>query len=326
MHSFFNVAGHKNAKKLLTSAINNKKIAHGYLFIGAKGLGKFKLAKEFIKSLLCKKGLPGNPCGKCEKCFAIENEAEPDVLFINSAKSKLLIKSEDRKDSISIDQIRKLEHHLSLYPYNSEYKIVIVDEAHKLTNDAINAFLKTLEEPKGNTIIILIADSGKFLLKTLISRTQVIRFWPTRGKVIRDFLANQGCDEEKADRISRIASGLPGLAVILSQDAKKEKEYFDKERDFWKFIRADMPNKMFFLENLVGKEENISEVLGFWAQCARRKILNDYLLNKSIANLFAGSEFCELVSFANHLNSVLNLINSSNINKRLALEVLALEI
>ncbi len=326
MNLFSSVAGHKNAKKLLISAINNKKIAHSYLFIGAKGLGKFKLAKEFAKALLCKKGSPENPCGKCEKCAAIENEIEPDVLFINSPKSKLLIKPEDRKDFISIDEVRKLEHHLSLYPYNSEYKVVVADEAHKFTNDAINAFLKTLEEPKGNTVIMLIADESRFLLKTLISRTQVIRFWPVRDKVIKDFLANQGFDEEKSDKITRISSGMPGLAVILSQDKKKEKEYSDREKDFWNFISAEMPAKMLFLENLINNEENISEILSFWMQCARRRALSDYLLKKSIADYSAKSEFHKLVNFISQLKLILNLINSSNINKRLALEILALEI
>ncbi len=321
-----NVAGHKNAKKLLSAALKNKKIAHSYLFIGVENLGKFLMAKEFAKSLSCQNGVLGNACGACPKCQIIENETDPDVLFINSSKNKILDKDGEEKKSISIEEIRILEHHLSLFPYNSKYKIAIINEAHKLTVEAVNGFLKTLEEPKGNSIIILVADNSKFLLKTLISRTQVIRFWPLKNEIIENFLVSRGATAEKAKAIGIISSGKPGLAIDFSKNEEKIKDYYENEKIFWNFFQANLPEKIIFLENLSKKEENIKDVLQFWLLCLRKKILEKYLPGDSESGA-AQSEngFKKIADFINNLIIILNLINNSNINKRLALEILALE-
>ncbi|MDP3057072.1 MAG: DNA polymerase III subunit [bacterium] len=330
MDSFLNVAGHENAKKLLSAALRNKKIAHSYLFIGVENLGKFLLAKEFAKNLSCQNGTFGNACGVCPRCLTIENETDPDVLFINSSKNKILDKDGEEKKSISIDEIRVLEHHLSLFPYNSKYKIAIINEAHKFTVEAVNAFLKTLEEPKGNSIIILVADDSKFLLKTLISRTQVIRFWPLKDETIENFLVSRKAPVQKAKTISAISSGKPGLAIEFLKNEQKIEDHYKKEEIFWNFFASNLSEKIIFLENLSKNEEkgeNISDVLRFWLLCLRKKILEKYL-SGGVANGAMQTEggLKKTVDFINNLVIILNLINSSNINKRLALEILALEI
>lgn len=330
MDSFLNVAGHENAKKLLLAALRNKKIAHSYLFIGVENLGKFLLAKEFAKSLSCQNSTLGNACGVCSRCLTIENETDPDVLFINSSKNKILNKDGEEKKSISIEEIRVLEHHLSLFPYNSKYKIAIINEAHKFTVEAVNAFLKTLEEPKGNSIIILVADDSKFLLKTLISRTQVIRFWPLKDETIENFIVSRKATAQKAKIISAISSGKPGLAIEFLKNEQKIENYHKKEEIFWNFFKANLSEKMIFLENLFKneeKEENIKDVLQFWLLCLRKKILEKYL-SGGTANgaMQTDGGLKKTVDFINNLIIILNLINSSNINKRLALEILALEI
>lgn len=327
MESFSKIAGHNNAKKLLLAALRNQKIAHSYLFIGVENLGKFLLAKEFAKSLSCQEGTLGNACGKCPKCLGIEKETDPDVLFINSSKNKILDKNGEEKKTISVEEIRMLEHHLSLFPYNSKYKIAIINEAHKFTVEAINAFLKTLEEPKGNSVIILVADDSKFLLKTLISRTQVIRFWPLKNEIIESFLVkNHNAAAEKAKAIGKISSGKPGLAVNFLKNEEQIENYYEDEEIFWNFFKADLPEKINFLEGLSKKEENIKDVLEFWLLCARRKILEKYLSDNSLDSAAQkGSGLKNTVNFVNNLIVILNLINNSNINKRLALEILALE-
>lgn len=324
MDSFSNIAGHDNAKKLLFSALKNKRIAHGYLFIGVEKLGKFALAKEFVKSLSCQDAKNGNVCGACPKCRAIESELDPDVLFINSPKNRILNKEGEEAKTISVEEIRILQHHLSLFPYNSKYKIAIIDEAHKFTEQAVNAFLKTLEEPKGNSLIILVADDSKFLLKTLISRMQVIRFWPLKNEVIEKLLAKRGVISENAKAISLISSGKPGLAIDYSQDQEKVKEYYENEEIFWNFFKANLPEKMNFLESLFKKEENAKDILEFWLLCMRKNILEKYLAEDPAGQDKAG--FKKTVDFINNLIAILNLTNNSNINKRLALEILALEI
>lgn len=323
MANFPNIAGHENAKKLLSSALRNKKIAHSYLFIGVANLGKFLAAKEFAKSLSCQNGQPCNPCGKCSKCLAIERESDPDVLFINSPKSKTEAENQDEKKSISVEEIRILQHHLSLFPYNAKYKIAIVDEAHKFTNEATNAFLKTLEEPKGNAIIILTANESKFLLKTLISRTQIVRFWPLKSETIEKFLISR-CDAnaENAKRVSEISFGKPGLAIDFIKNKQKINERREKESVFWNFTEAPLPKKMIFVEDLFKKEENIENLLQFWLLCLRKRILEKTAPNDYDSKL----KLKKMVNFMNNLIIILNLINSSNINKRVALEILALEV
>ncbi|MFH1048112.1 MAG: hypothetical protein V1732_00425 [Patescibacteria group bacterium] len=327
MDSFSNVAGHANAKKLLLAALKNNKIAHGYLFIGVEKLGKFLLAKEFAKSLSCQKGVLGNACGACPKCQTIENEADPDVLFINSLKNRILDKDGEESKTIPVEEIRVLQHHLSLFPYNSKYKIAVIDEAHKFTEQAVNAFLKTLEEPKGNSIIILVADNSKFLLKTLISRMQVIRFWPLKNEIIESFLVSRDTTAQKAKAIGMISSGKPGLAIDFSKNEQKIKDYYENEKIFWNFFQANLSEKLIFLENLSKNEENIKDILQFWLLCARKKILEKYSSEDSESGAAqAENGFKKIADSINNLVIILNLINNSNINKRLALEILALEI
>ncbi len=326
MDNFLNVAGHINAKKLLSAALRNSKIAHSYLFIGVESLGKFLLAKEFAKNLSCRNGVSGNACGFCLKCKAIENETDPDVLFINSLKNRILDKEGEESKTISVEEIRVLQHHLSLFPYDSKYKIAIIDEAHKFTVEAINAFLKTLEEPKGNAIIILVVDDSKFLLKTLISRTQIIRFWPLKDEVIENFLINLDATAEKAKAIGAISFGKPGLAINFLKNDEKIKAYHENEEIFWNFFASNLSEKMIFLENLFKKEEDIKEILRFWLFCLRKKVLNEYLSKENeVGRKQSKSGLKKTVDFINNLIVILNLINNSNINKRLALEILALE-
>lgn len=329
MDSFSNVAGHDNAKKLLLAALKNERIAHGYLFIGVEKLGKFLLAKEFAKSLSCQNGASGNACGICSKCKGIENEADPDVLFINSSKNRILDKEGEASKIIPVGEIRALEHHLSLFPYNSKYKIAIIDEAHKFTEQAINAFLKTLEEPRGNSIIILVADESKFLLKTLISRTQTIRFWPLKNEIIESFLASRGATAEKAKAIGAISSGKPGLAMDFLKNEDKIGDYYKNEEFFWNFFASNLSEKMIFLENLSKREEageKIKDVLQFWLLCSRKKILEEYL-SSDFSNSAAQNQngLKKTLGFVGNLIIILNLISGSNVNKRLALEILALE-
>jgi Rad3-related DNA helicase len=327
MTSFLNVAGHDNAKKLLSSALKNQKIAQGYLFIGVEKLGKFLLAKEFVKNLSCQKGATGSACGVCEKCIAIDNEIDPDVLFLNSSKNRILDKNGIESKTISVEEIRSLQHHLSLFPYNSKYKIAVIDEAHKFTEQAINAFLKTLEEPKGNSVIILIADDSKFLLKTLISRMQVIRFWPLKDEVIENFLISRNTPVQKVKIISSISSGRPGLAVDFSRDEQKISDYLKMEEVFWSFFKSNLSEKIIFLENLSKNEENIQDILKFWLLCLRKNFLQKYLARDNSNNdSEAENGLKKIVDAVNSLIIILNLINNSNINKRLALEILALEI
>jgi len=156
----------------LKNSIKKNKISHAYLFNGPDLPGeeneeseKIKTALWFAKTLQCKNN--PKPCNKCRSCTDIEKNQHPDVMRISLLEDK---------NEILISQIRKLKKHLDLTPYNSSYKIAIIAAAHKMNKEAANALLKTLEEPKGNTVLILTTSAPSILLKTVISRCQEIKF------------------------------------------------------------------------------------------------------------------------------------------------------
>jgi DNA polymerase III gamma/tau subunit len=174
MANFDSIIGQETAKKLLYSAVKNGRIAHAYLFIGPANLGKFKTALEFAKIIQRPKEEDADSNIARDRESRIEKGSDPDVLIIDPLNNDKENSSDEVKN-ISIEEIRKLEHHLSFFPYDSKYKIAIVNQAHKFTSEAVNAFLKTLEEPRGNSVIILIAENRHLLPATLVSRTETIR-------------------------------------------------------------------------------------------------------------------------------------------------------
>lgn len=330
MDKFEGVLGHDFAKNFLASTIKNDKIAHAYLFVGPAQTGKYKLAIEFAKALQCAADNAGISDAEAERRKKIESGNDPDVLLIDPGE----------ENSIPIDEIRKLEHHLSLFPYYSKYKIAIVRSAHKFTVEAVNAFLKTLEEPKGNSVIILVADNINSLPRTLLSRTQILRFGPAREEAIRGFLADKGASGEEAEKIAAAAEGRVGKALDLWKDAGKLSSHYDKKRAFESFLVGTLEEKFAFIDKLIKDEDNIGDTLGSWLIYSRAMLVAEYLPAKRVAGHASGKKAAQgldsarlarldsakLAKFIGNLNSILNLINNSNVNRRLALENLALEI
>lgn len=319
MENFSSIIGQENAKKLLFLALKNDKIAHGYLFIGPLNLGKIKTAVEFAKSLECQEKINHIACGKCRHCLLTESRANPDVLFIEPIKSKDADGSLAEEKAISIDQVREIEHHLSLFPYDSKYKIAIVNQAHKFSEQAANAFLKTLEEPRGNSVIILIAENDRFLPKTLLSRVQKIRFNPVADKIIENSLVELGASESEAREIVFLAANSPELAIKLRRSADAMADYKETVADFHRFLSGGLPEKFSFAEIFAKDSAKAAAILGIWLIYGH-KMLSEW------ANSGKGYEIKKLARFLSAGSKILKLINASNVNTRLAMETLALEI
>lgn len=325
MANFDSIIGQETAKKLLNSAIKNSRIAHAYLFIGPENLGKFKLALEFAKIIQRSGEEAANSDEARDRGIRIERGKDPDVLIVdplNNDKEN----SSDEEENISIEEIRKAEHHLNFSPYNSKYKIAIVNQAHKFTSEAINAFLKTLEEPRGNSVIILIAENRYLLPATLISRTETIRFWPVKDEVISDFLLKKGFTESEAEKIALFSQGRPGMAIDLANNEKKLSDYMEEFENFHRFIGGSLEYRFSFAEKMAKGEEKIQRALGLWLSFLREMIIKKYLAGNYSAGGEASIGTDRLVKFAKGLNLTINLISGSNVNKKLALENLALEI
>ena len=170
---------HKKNWDFLKSKFEAGQLSHAYLLSGQEGSGKKEFAKKFAKLINCQKSdTTDQSCENCQNCTLIEKETFPDLVVVTSGASESSVKNEKDMMEIDVAQIREVNNFLSYKAYYGSYKTVIVDNAERMNQEAQSCFLKTLEEPKGKTIIFLIAKNPELLLPTIASRCQTIAFFP----------------------------------------------------------------------------------------------------------------------------------------------------
>lgn len=209
---FNNIIGHEFQKNLLIRSSEEGTVSHAYLFSGPEGVGKKLMALEFAKTLNCLSEKPSREseecvCGSCSK---VERGIHPDVV---------LVEYEGASD-IKVDQVREgVEEKLYLKPFEGKYKIVIVDEAERMNRSAQNAFLKTLEEPPPDSVIILVSSRSQALLPTIRSRCQDVSFSVLTNDSISTILEeSSGLTGEDLELLTRLSSGSPGLALRFDKE------------------------------------------------------------------------------------------------------------
>ncbi len=178
--SFPEVTRQEHVTRTLQNAIRQGRLAQAYLFGGRRGTGKTTMARILAMGLNCQaEGLGGptaEPCGKCSSCESIRNGTSPDVIELDAASNR------------GIDEIRALQENVRLSPMAGRYKVYIIDEAHQMTKDAYNAFLKTLEEPPPHVVFILATTEPEKIIPTVRSRCQRFDFRPVPEGDIRERL------------------------------------------------------------------------------------------------------------------------------------------
>jgi DNA polymerase-3 subunit gamma/tau len=162
--SFEEVIGQRHITKTLQNAIANNRVAHAFLFAGARGVGKTSMARILAKALNCREGPKAVPCNTCENCREISSGHSMDVLEIDGASNR------------GINEIRELREIVRYTPAKSAFKIFIIDEVHMLTPEAFNALLKTLEEPPPRVIFIFATTQPHKIPLTILSRCQRFEF------------------------------------------------------------------------------------------------------------------------------------------------------
>ncbi|KPJ50992.1 hypothetical protein AMJ40_01185 [candidate division TA06 bacterium DG_26] len=223
---FDNIVGQETAKKILANQIEKEKVSHAYLFHGQCGVGKTETAIAFAKALNCDRG---SGCGTCTHCKRVERFVHPDVKFVfpvpSAIQADALVELYEtgkeshfrfpfsQRASISIDTIRSVSGETYLKPYESRWKVNIVIDADKMTQEASNAFLKTLEEPPSHAIFILITEHPQSLPLTILSRCQSIRFRNLSREEIEQALKARGVEPSLTGVLARLASGSLGRAL-----------------------------------------------------------------------------------------------------------------
>lgn len=198
------VIGHARPKKLLVSMLDNDRLPHALLFSGPPGVGKFTLAVELAKTLFCE---TESACGHCRSCQNVERKNHPDLRIIES------------ETSIGIDDLRSLQKEIYQAPYEQKRRVIIFDGAEKMTRDAANALLKTLEEPPIFNVFVLATSNEREIPLTIKSRCVRIGFGPLSRKDIRSYFLNlKQLDEKKAELTASLSYGSISVGLFWLDD------------------------------------------------------------------------------------------------------------
>lgn len=320
---YTSISGHKIAVEGLKRAVRNGNISHFYILEGEEGLGKMTIGRVFAKTLLClQKG--EEPCGNCSSCRRFETGAHPDYLEIRPEKGMI------RKG-----EVEGIIHAMTMSPFESERKVILMDEAHLMNKEAQNALLKTLEEPPAYAHLILVTSSPKDLLPTIRSRGQNIRFYPLdRGSVKKVLLDEFGADQYNADFLADYSKGSIGKAIRLLRD---EQFFIDRE---WaialieSLLKGEKQRIFSSSEEFAERKDRILQILDIFLLWFR-----DLLLYKASADssLIVNRDRLKLISEQSTLdfekiNGIIEKIQDTiyniqmNVNYQLSIETMLLKI
>lgn len=276
------IIGHQEQRNFLKKLIEEG--SRSLLFTGPESLGKKTVALEFLSSV-----------------FGAKPANHPDFISIEPLKGR-----------IKIDQVRDLSQRISLRPVRSSSFGVVIDQAHLMNRDAQNCFLKTLEEPKSSSILILVTEHPDFLLPTIFSRCERIKFYPVESQEIKNYLKEKEVQEEEADKIINISLGRPGKVINFlenPEELEKRKKIVHKLIDL---MKSPLNDRFEYAKEL-SKEENIREVLIMWLSFLRDKLISDE------------GDKMRIKSILNSIQETLYLISNTNTSPKLALEALMVQ-
>ena len=324
MLGFNDILGHEQIKEHFRNAVETGKVSHAYILSGEAGMGRKSLANAFALSLLCEKGME-EPCMQCHACKQVLSGNHPDLIYVTHEKPA----------SIGVDDIREqINDTIQVRPYSSYYKIYIVDEAEKMTVQAQNALLKTIEEPPAYAVILLLTTNQDSFLPTILSRCVQLKLKPLKDTVVKEYLVQSlGEDESQADIYAAFARGNLGKAIHLAQSEEFGVMYKEMLRLLKHIKDTDISELLDYIRKV--KEENldIRECLDFMQMWYRDILM--YKTTKDINLLIFKDEFSTVKSVSttsgyDGLERILEAIDKArirldaNVNTELVMELMLL--
>lgn len=327
---FEGIIGHEFQTNILLRAARENIVSHSYLFTGPDGVGKKLIAVEFAKLLNCRADAPKNidRCG-CVSCMKIDKRIHPDVVLVEFTGVK----------NIKVDQIREeIEEKLFLRPFEGKVKVVIVDESERMNHSAQNAFLKTLEEPPPDSLIILVSSRPESLLPTLRSRCQIIEFHALPEELVAGAVRERsGMSSGEALLSSRLSGGSLGKALTLDRDIMEwRNELITKLGGLRRNSASDILSLTEHVSSGGSQDDTERLELGFrfillWLRdLALAKIGSDKLANsdlsESIKKVALKWDINDLLERQRHVEKAWYDIVRANANTKLVLENLFLKL
>ncbi len=260
--TFASIIDHDRQKEILRQALKNGRLAHAYLFEGPEGVGKKLMALALARALFCDSG---NGCGECAACRKVDHLNHPDLHILSAEGTQ-----------IKIDQVREIQRDLSLRPMEGTIKVCLIDGAEGLNPAAANALLKTLEEPRPGTLIILLSAKPETLLDTIRSRCQRLKFNRLSRVRLAEILEHRlGLEEAEAQVMAALADGSFKKAFGNNQDF-----YLKERKERLKALVALSTGSIFPLfelaQELADDKEMLPETLDIFQSFYRDLLLLKY--------------------------------------------------
>lgn len=326
MAGFRDIVGQEQIKEHFQNALTTGKISHAYIINGEKSSGKEYIAKIFAMALQCEKG-GQEPCQECRSCKQALSANQPDIIKV----------THEKPNTISVDDIRgQINNDVGIKPYSSPYKVYIVNEAERMTAQAQNALLKTLEEPPEYAVIILLTTNVNAMLPTILSRCVMLNMRPVKDELVKDFLMKEvQIPDYKAQVCVAFARGNIGKARLLATS-----EEFDNIKEdaitLLKYIQdMELTEVMAAIKKINEYKFDVNDYLDIMAVWYRDILLfkatNDanhlifkdeiqYIRKRADKSTYEGIE-----NIIEALNTAKNRLNA-NVNFELTMELLLLTI
>jgi DNA polymerase III delta prime subunit len=317
------IIGHQKQLQFLEQSRQAGRLGHAYLLSGPSKIGKKTVALEWLSRLL---ETPLN-----------ETIAHADFIFVSPLADP---KTGQIANEITVDQIRTLIKKLSLKSSLGKYKAAIIDNAHLMNSESQNCLLKTLEEPPGDSIIILIAQNSQRLLETIRSRCEVLQFNFVSQKDIENYARtnNGGLDEISLSQIVKLSFGRPGRLIEFINDNARAKLWQERSKEFSRAVASELPERFAYVKKIT-EEDNLDDELEIW-QFYFRNLMLDNLNGKKEETALSpeksqfvftrsrssGYSLEQITAILKKIHELTVILSTTNASPNLALENFMLEV